>query len=114
MTTTEINKKFAELAGIPWHEKEWIPGGGLQCKCGCGIDVYGKDNHSYQQIITFPTNPNYCADPRLVLRNMKDIDGFLSYLIDTHEADSKLLMLVDLILDESGKMAEYAIKYLDK
>lgn len=112
----ENNKIFAELAGIPWDTHE---------------GRYGN----------FNKNPNYAADPRLVLREMrkrKDFNHFLRYCNGTtgaveggeyaifdvkyepsgrrerreeHYKYTKRIS-VSYILDETGKLRDAAIEFL--
>jgi len=41
-----------------WHEWEWIPLSGMQCK-NCDIDVYGEENPLFIQRIPLPENPDF-------------------------------------------------------
>jgi hypothetical protein len=116
MNTQEINKRFAELAGICWHEKD----GGIYpfrfpCK-KCGEIVEWQDAY-----------PNFCADPRLVLEAMMKREdwyyfvgrtkyGFLLSLFRYHQEDTEgavYSMLKEYILDTTGKLAIAAIAWLE-
>ena len=56
---TEEQCKVLQKAvyGEHFHTWKWIPGGGW--KCACEIDIYGKDNLSYQAIIPRPKNRSF-------------------------------------------------------
>lgn len=57
MTSEQKMQTIVEAAGECWHDWEWIPGGGKQCK-NCDIDLYHKDSVSYNQRIPVPPNPS--------------------------------------------------------
>lgn len=73
-----------------------------------------------------PTTPDYVADPRLVLREMRgreDFSYFLSFLMFGSEHDcledeliyaEATLQIVDFILDETGKLAQLALEWLGR
>ena len=56
--TTERDKFLTEAMGECWHEWKWIPGDGRSCK-NCDIDLYGRDNPTYSQIVETPENPDF-------------------------------------------------------
>lgn len=60
MKTPEQMMQFIveQTPGECWHEWEWIPGGGRQCK-NCDIDLYYKDSVTYNQRIPTPDNPSH-------------------------------------------------------
>lgn len=47
-----------KVLGECWHKWEWIPGGGMKCKC-CTINLYKKDDVRYEQVIPVPQNPTF-------------------------------------------------------
>jgi hypothetical protein len=104
MTPEQINKEFAELAGICWHElnlEEYCP------KCGKSFRGYYLDS----------PNPDFCADPRLVLKVMKrDYDTWLRFLtwLDKWYLPTNLDSFGLLLLDTTGKLALAAIAFLGK
>lgn len=90
----ENNKIFAELVGIPWDTHE---------------GRYGN----------FNKNPNYAADSRLVLREMRrryeDDYVFAQFLfqLPVHGTYPHVLgQFADLILDETGKIRDAAIEFM--
>jgi hypothetical protein len=70
--------------------------------------------------------PDYVGDPRLVLREMQKREGFscfLSFLMFGSENDcledeliyaEATLQIVDLILDDTGKLAQLALDWLER
>ena len=104
--TQEINRKLHEALGRCWHEpaanKPWYC---MKCK-----DYF---HH---------TNPDYCADPRLVIEAMmerKDWPLFLDYVGGDYYPPADPLAgnisLIDcnLILDKTGKLRDAAIEWLE-
>jgi hypothetical protein len=91
MTPTEINKKFAELAGICWHEFY-----------GESDSRYGYCRHCLKHHSVLDINFDYCADPRLVLEVFdKREDGKLFY--------AKLIYAGDNVeaRDDDGYISRY-------
>jgi hypothetical protein len=105
MTTTEINKKLAGLLGICWHEKVKITANAeILCFCGRvwfpnGFSGHCKDN-----------NPDFCTDPRLVVREMMKREGFVAYLEERYSLQDIFCFLTDT----TGKLAVKAIEWLEK
>jgi hypothetical protein len=60
-----VSRIITEKMGLCWHEWEWIPGGGKQCK-NCKINPYGpQSNFSYFPINPIPPNIDWTAPERL-------------------------------------------------
>jgi hypothetical protein len=113
MTTSEINKKFAELAGV---EPEYYD---IQCPA-CGTNC---NNNSAFCTPPIPCLPDFCADPRLVLEVMMKRKGedeeFIEFLINQWDGDYAMteneccLWMVDYILDITGKLALAGIEFME-
>jgi hypothetical protein len=101
MNTQEINKKFAELTGICWHEWDEVSLFVMGCtKCGLKGD---PNKHP---------NPDFCADPRLALKVMmkrEDWDEFIK-----NSSLSEAPTYFTCMVDTTGRLAEAAIDFLDK
>jgi len=101
MTSQEINKRFAKLAGICWHESNYPEGvTGYQFVCLKCKQLY---NH----------NPDFCADPREVLKVLED-KFMLSQFLYSFSWDSPYFFMQDYILDTTGKAALAAIEWMEK
>jgi hypothetical protein len=103
MTTQEINKRLYELLGNCWHEPDGEAkfAGNFICK-KCRY-VYWAN-----------TTPDYCADPRLVIKAMmerKDWPDFLRWFFGKKNRDAEDLLYS--IMDTTGKLALLAIEYLE-
>jgi hypothetical protein len=112
MTTKEINKRFSELAGICWHEI--VQRDEYSCTCSCGaVYAYGSSYLCH--------NPNYCADPRLVLEVIpeKDTEEFINYILDqeTYRRPPTpmdfCLVLVGLFKNTTGLLALEGIEFME-
>jgi hypothetical protein len=110
MTTTEINKKFAELAGICWHEFY-----------GESDSRYGYCRHCLKHHSVLDINFDFCADPRLVLREMirilpapYDWAQFL-YSLNLHGAYVSLLTQFanKYLFDTTGLFALAGIAFME-
>lgn len=104
MTTTEINKRFAELTGICWPEYDnsnWDICIGSTC-----ID---KSRISH---------PDVCKNPDLVLEAMmkrKYFGDFVRYIYGCgDDVEYEVCIPLDLILDKTGKLALAAIKWMEE
>ena len=89
---TNINRRLHELLGGTWDTHEgW----------------YGN----------FNKNPDYCADPRLVLKAMMEREDYpyfserIGWYIQREEGR---LIYTYLIMDTTGKLAQLAIKWLEE
>jgi len=107
----ENNKKFAELVGICWHENDPPPiytmeyGIVLVCKCGFKTQSLTELNKHIKE-----SNPDYAADPRLVLREMERIGKLMGFLIELNLGACGFIY--SYILDETGKVRDAAIKFM--
>jgi len=105
MTTDQINKRFAELAGIHYHTfpkaKKYKDIFGNICltnrgrKCLCGV----RYNSRYKK-----PNPDYCADPRLVLEVMVE-KGYWG---------KNWGVTIEGMLDKTGILALKAIEWMEE
>jgi hypothetical protein len=113
----DLNREFAELCGICWHEtvdtyQSYRPsiftGKPIKMKsCSCGAELLDLEDHDY-------LNPDFVADPRLVLREMKRIlsnDDFEDWLCEVNEDDVFCQIDVSLILDQTGLLVKAAIEW---
>ena len=120
ITAMEIDKnsEFAKLCGC-WHEhdKENDDPQGWKCTCG---KVF-KYNH---KVNSFPclqdhikeANPDYAADPRLVLREMMRIRKFvefINYLFEDYIfAVGAAVTLAEYMMDTTGLLLKKAMEFL--
>ena len=112
------NRQFAELAGLKWHEKkDKVTYGYAPCSCGKlfgrGVDLI---NHIYRE------NPDYSADPRLVLEVMRKRADWIEFCNSIGAAETPdysvglngyQMVDIDLILDKTGKLLDAAIKWME-
>jgi hypothetical protein len=108
MTKEDINKRFAELAGICWHECEY------EVVDGFTKWVCGKCNKSRN---TSDPDPNdYCSDPRLVLEVMMKREDWHPFFIDMGLPVMKGHYCIPIywMLDKTGKFALKAIEFMEK
>ena len=101
-----VNRELVELLGMCCHES------------GEYVDICHKCGHAFNHIQ--PT-PDFVSDARLVLREMVKYCGddeykfaqFL-YSLPVHGTYPHLLrsFILDLILDQTGKLAELAVEFL--
>ena len=105
----DINRRLHTLLGRCWHEfeeksfEEWHV---MVCR-KCKFETQGLDAQ-------FPIcwNPNYCADPTLVISAMKERADFSGFIEQVGLYVGQWLMDVDLILDKKGKLAKLALDWL--
>jgi hypothetical protein len=61
-------------------------------------------------------NPNYCADPRLVIEVMREKEDFVRFIRFLSkgmiEPAQSSFICIDLMMDKTGKLAELAIEWL--
>lgn len=111
MTTAEINKRFCELAGICWHERRTD----TPYSCSCGEDFSGAA-HFYWHKDSHP-NPDFCADPRLVLAVMMKQENFGEFLREIggngDDIEYAPCVPISLILDKTGQLALKAISWME-
>ena len=121
-----INRKLHEEFGYPWHERDRYrvlePGVTGFCRCGSRFRYpYELDRHCAEH------NPDYKADPRLVIREMEKrkelipfVKAFYLYVnfdpVHLWETGEQInLMPIDilhLIMDTTGKLRDLAIEWL--
>ena len=104
----DMNQKFAEVARVCWHEdmSEYGKPSGAQLCRHCG-QMFAGDH---------VRNPDYAADPRLVLREMERIGKlflFLDWLVSNSHLTTHSLTK-DYILDTTGKLRDAAIEFMEK
>jgi len=101
------NRELHELLGLCWHypaAPSMSHVGGAVCKkCKQRLDA----------------NPDYAADPRLVLREMMKLPEaqwimFLSAIGSMEYNRSDDMIYISLILDTTGKLRDAAIEWLRK
>jgi len=113
----ELNRKLHEAFGHEVHEcveGNWD----VPFRCSCGFTTNDPEE-MFKHLDSNPV-PDYCADPRLVIREMEAagrLKGFLDYgagmYFDKDEhLDEAFLVWVDLILDTTGKLARLALEWL--
>ena len=97
------NRELHELLGLCWHEtKADTPWKCSKCGMGMSLVVY----------------PDYAADPRLVLREMRKRDDWIDFqnwcFVGVTELDGNVCygVPIDLALDTTGKLRDMAIEYL--
>jgi hypothetical protein len=110
MTPQEINEKFARLAGICEHEhdKDTIEPQGWK---------YPVNSFPCLQTHIAESHPDFCADPRLVLREMSkkgDYLWFFSSITPIMHLRGMLNWVDDYILDTTGKLALKASEWMEK
>lgn len=109
----ENNRILHELLGKHWHEDD---GRGLVGEtCACGLNLYDSETRTYRPVEC--DNPDYAADPRLVLEAMKEknrLGEFLNFLCRQRMTvpEMSYRIDVDLILDKTGRLRDLAIKFL--
>jgi hypothetical protein len=112
METMNLNKRFAELAGLCWHEE--ISRREQLSKCKCGYVYFTNDGFTKH---CEDGNPDFIADPRLVLREMmkrEDYKRFFIFVMPIMHVDGVIRWINSYILDTTGLLAKVAIKWLEK
>jgi hypothetical protein len=117
-----INKKFASLAGICWHELEKYPGATgsaiQRYRDSCIYPLYKCVKCEKEGYGSYFCHPNFCADPRLVLEVMKKtgmLDQFILSLLDEYTSFEQIPhFLRYYILDTTGLLALKAIEWMEK
>ena len=74
MTTEQINRRFAELSEISWHELDDFKFGAYFCSCRHQSPTREMLASHIKKL-----NPDYCSDPELVLEVMKKRDDFIAF-----------------------------------
>ena len=117
-----INRELHEAFGHCWHEidpKQHIAPNPQPC---AGFYTYykcikcHKQYHNKEKFVE--SNPDYKADPRLVIREMEKREGFGDFLdVLGGEGDNlsgPILIPLDLIIDSTGKLATIARDWIRK
>ena len=106
----DLNQEFAELCGICWHVTTVHPGTdcmGPLLTCSCGAEGWPEPC----------TNPNFKADPRLVLGGMMKIGKFvefINYLFkDYIFAVGAAVTLAEYMMDTTGLFLKKAMEFLE-
>lgn len=113
----DLNRRLHEALGKCWHRgfttTYRTPDTLADFKCyNCGltqeIREYGEE---------YNPNPDYCADPRLVIEVMMEREDWLEFaahylIVDVHSQEDGIQ--IDLIMDKTGKLAKLAIEWLGK
>ena len=111
MTTEQINRRFAELSEISWHELDDFKFGAYFCSCRHQSPTREMLASHIKKL-----NPDYCADPRLVLEVMmkrKDSGSFISDLTWRY-CNPAHGFIENYLLDKTGKLVLAAIKWMEE
>lgn len=101
----DINRRLHEALGKCWHEVIAIATSRFGyaespiCKCGawnCQVP-----------------NPDYCADPRLVIEAMREREKFKEFIYFVLGPYGDVFNLLDLIMDTTGKLRDAAIEFIE-
>lgn len=104
---SEKNRLFREEVGKKWHEYSMDEN--LVFHCSCGHKTYIEENRH--------KNPDYAADPRLVLREMMKRKRWVDFLdVVGVGGNTEINSMIDVhyILDTSGKLRDAAIEFMKK
>jgi len=111
-----INRKFAELCDLGWHEQVSTKEDGYGCSCGY-LTYFGGE---YGKHIKDNPSPDFVANSRLVLREMRKTPRYHLFLrslyVEAATIEEMLdRSLVQYILDTTeGLLAKAGISYLEK
>ena len=116
MTNTEreqINRRFAELCGLCWHERKRINSmGEMVCTCGITFFPNGFDGHCKDN------NPDFISNPTLVLVEMMKREDWPEFIVKqfTYSYTEPIRAFSeDYILDTTeGKLALAASEWMKK
>lgn len=117
MTNQDINRRFAKLCGLCWHELTFYPviNDEFCAICSCGKNFrWLPFAHDHER----NSNPDFITDPRLVLREMdKHPQGRLFYAsliygIGFDEQDDEGYISRDLMTDTTGLLVKAAIEWI--
>ena len=118
MTTEQINRRFAELSEISWHELDDFKFGAYFCSCRHQSPTREMLASHIKKL-----NPDYCADPRLVLEVMRGKLDVVYYSFMRHLANhapntepSNVLIWItkNYLLDKTGQLALLAIRWMEE
>jgi hypothetical protein len=111
----DANRRFTELAGIPCEPRKIIEWACVDDFLDGEVFYTSIDPHNGTKPeirYVYPPIIDYAADAKEVLKVMmkrKDKEDFLELINPYHLWDS---YLVDLILDDTGKLRDLAIEFL--
>jgi hypothetical protein len=104
----KINRRLHEALGWCWHEYDHWKGRRQVCRCGQWLWYFDAPVEW--------GNPNYCADPRLVIEVMREKEDFVRFIRFLSkgmiEPAQSSFICIDLMMDKTGKLAELAIEWL--
>lgn len=111
------NKRFAELCGICWHEIIRRDENTKVCSCG-------EDYSLFDDYVCGRKNPDFAADPRLVLREMMKREDWLMFIQavgDVHRFNEKSsdfewkeMIPVEYMTDTTGLLRDRAIEWMER
>ena len=107
---TDPNQRFAELAGLEWHDIEPPNNQCLMYRCTCGAD-FGMPLDAIQH--QNKNNPDF-TDAREVLKVMEGKNTLSSFLLWLSKDESVNRIHVHLVLDTTGKLRDLAIEWMEK
>jgi hypothetical protein len=117
---TDPNRRFHELAGLCWHEiieqEVESESGVVSFLCACGACYSRMDDFEDHAA---ESNPDYAADPRLVLEVMKKREDWWlfsrlsGFWVIPFEAGEKIYLDTAYILDKTGKLRDKAIEWME-
>jgi hypothetical protein len=105
-----LNRELHEALGYCWHEKHAEYRGEIACTCWA---TFKSEEEFIQHCKS--SNPNYKAEPWLVIREMKKkglLKRFLSSIGTTTNLDTLGKMSSLIAIDTSGKLAQLALDWL--
>jgi len=107
-----LNRKLHEAFGYCWHEKHAEYRGEIACTCWA---TFKSEEEFIQHCKS--SNPNYKAEPWLVIREMKKKGlrkRFLSSIGTTTNLGALAKMSSLIAIDTTGKLAQLALDWLQK
>jgi len=114
----DLNREFAELVGLCWHEQVSTKEDGYGCSCGF-LTYFGGEYGRHEKE---NPNPDF-ADPRLVLREMRKkgiLEAFIfAFNLGGSTPDSSFIDIDYILgpngeLETTGKLRDAAIEFLKK
>ena len=107
-----LNRELHEALGYCWHEKHAEYRGEIACTCWA---TFKSEEEFIQHCKS--SNPNYKAEPWLVIREMKKKGlrkRFLSSIGTTTNLDALGKMSSLIAIDTTGQLAQLALDWLRK
>ena len=105
----DLNRRFAELVGLCWHEWDWSSEKYVCTKCGDRLADYA-----------ISSNPDFISHPTLVLAEMvkrKDWLLFVKRYFHWQTYDKinyDIDIPINYILDTTGLLVKEAIEFLER